>query len=297
MNLRQLEYFVCVAETLSFTKTAETFYISQTAVTQQIRALEEQLGVTLFNRTKRSVKLTPAGSIFLGEARAILNRMDSAVEKARQAANGFTGSLKLGIIQGYDNPYLPDVIHNFCAAYPNVSLQFTETNTETLYKMLLEKTLDLTLNVVFPFTHLDVLGLESKLICNYPLMVLMPADHPLAFRSQLDLSELKNEDFIFTGLWGIEEQFGQFESTMSHFSKAGFTPKFTHHSEHFNITALMVCAGMGIAIVPSYAAFSCRSAHNLVIIPLDEKSDRIDIAAIYNPHAENPMIQKFLEFV
>ncbi len=59
----------------------------------------------------------------------------------------------------------------------------------------------------------------------------------------------------------------------------------------------MVCAGMGIAIVPSYAAFSCRSAHNLVMVPLDEKSDRIDIAAIYNPHTENPIIQKFLEFV
>lgn len=89
MNTKQLEYFISVAENLSFTKTAEKFYISQTAVTQQIKALEEQINVTLFTRSKRHVELTPAGKVFLSEARTIIKNINDAIAKTQQFAHGF----------------------------------------------------------------------------------------------------------------------------------------------------------------------------------------------------------------
>ena len=142
MNLRQLEYFVSVAETLSFTRTAEKFFISQTAVTQQIKTLEGNIDVKLFKRTKRHVELTPAGSVFLSEAKAILNRTQDAIVKAQRAATGFTGNLNLGIVEGYDNPDLPEILRSFKAGYPNVSLSIVERDTSSLYSQLLDNTLD-----------------------------------------------------------------------------------------------------------------------------------------------------------
>ena len=89
MNLQQLEYFLAVAKLLNFTRVAEKYFISQTAVTQQIKSLEEQLGVKLFNRTKRKVELTPAGTVFIEEAQAIINRTKEAITKTQAAATGF----------------------------------------------------------------------------------------------------------------------------------------------------------------------------------------------------------------
>ena len=102
MNRNQLKYFVAAAESRSFTKAAEQFYISQTAITQQMQLLEESLGCALFDRSTRPVSLTPAGKIFLGEARAILDRMSSAVERVHDASTGLTGALRVGFVRGYE---------------------------------------------------------------------------------------------------------------------------------------------------------------------------------------------------
>ena len=173
MNLRQLEYFVSVAETLSFTRTAEKFYISQTAVTQQIKTLENNIGVKLLRRTKRHVELTPAGNVFLSEAKAILNRTQDAIKKAQKAATGFTGNLNLGIVEGYDNPDLPEILRSFKSGYPNVSLSIVEADTSTLYTRLLDNTLDVVLNVLFAYSNLEEKEILYKEINKYNLIVLI----------------------------------------------------------------------------------------------------------------------------
>ena len=102
MNRNQLRYFVAAAESRSFTKAADQFFISQTAVTQQIRLLEEMLGCPLFDRSTRPVSLTPAGKAFLTEAKAILERMDQAIDRAHGASTGLSGSLRIGYLKGYE---------------------------------------------------------------------------------------------------------------------------------------------------------------------------------------------------
>ena len=108
MNINQLKYFVAVAEQRSFTKAANQYYLSQTAVTQQVRALEESLGVQLLDRNSRPVSLTPAGAVFLKEAKAILVRMDTAVSRVKDASTGVVGTLRIGYTKGYERSSLSD---------------------------------------------------------------------------------------------------------------------------------------------------------------------------------------------
>ena len=111
MNIHQLNYFLDLAGTLSFTQTARNFFVSQTAITQQIKSLEEKLGVKLFERSKRHVELTPAGQIFVGEARSIIAKIESSVAKTRAASSGFSGTLSLAFIAGFGQTPFPQFLH------------------------------------------------------------------------------------------------------------------------------------------------------------------------------------------
>jgi len=297
MNLRQLEYFVSVAETLSFTKTAETFFISQTAITQQIKALEKQLDVTLLKRTKRHVELTPAGSVFLSEAKAILTRTENAIKRTQKTATGFSGVLNLGIIEGYEEPKIPDIIRAFRTRYPNISLSIAEGNVGWLYNALSNQELDVVLNINTPKSNLDKRDITYKTIGRYKLVAHLPTAHPLAFRNVLNLSELKNDTFIFTGIKKEGDDFGHYESTLEHFVRTGFTPNIIQNSDSFRISALMVAANIGVAIMPSFALASSptlTSSH--VAIPLDEHADVIEVAAARYNANNNPTIDKFLAY-
>ena len=113
MNIQQLRYFLVLADTLSFTKTAEKYYISQTAVSNQIKALEEKLGVQLFQRDNRKVILTPAGKVFVKEAKSIITRIEEAVQHTKDAAEGFVGEIHVGYQRGFERTVFPKVLQDF----------------------------------------------------------------------------------------------------------------------------------------------------------------------------------------
>ena len=143
MNINQLKYFVAVAEQRSFTKAANQYYLSQTAVTQQVRALEETLGVQLLDRNSRPVSLTPAGAVFLKEAKAILVRMDTAVSRAKDASTGVVGTLRIGYTKGYERSTLSDKLRLFHRHHPNILLTCYRCDTDELAAGLLNKEYDI----------------------------------------------------------------------------------------------------------------------------------------------------------
>ena len=132
MNRNQLRYFVAAAESRSFTKAADQFFISQTAVTQQIRLLEEMLGCPLFDRSTRPVSLTPAGKAFLTEAKAILERMDQAIDRAHGASTGLSGSLRIGYLKGYEQSGFTDFLREFHQRHANLLITFYRSTTDQL---------------------------------------------------------------------------------------------------------------------------------------------------------------------
>ena len=111
MNITQLRYFVSAAENRSFTKAAAQYYISQTAVTQQIQALEYTVGVALFDRSSRPISLTPAGKLFLADAKAILERINHSINRVQEASVGFVGNLRIGYTKGYERSRLSNTLH------------------------------------------------------------------------------------------------------------------------------------------------------------------------------------------
>ena len=143
MNINQLRYFVAVAEQRSFTKAANQYYLSQTAVTQQVRALEETLGVQLLDRNSRPVSLTPAGAVFLTEAKAILEQMNSAVSRARDASTGLVGSVRIGYTKGYERSDLSNKLRAFHRDYPNILLTCFRCDTDMLAAGLLNGEYDI----------------------------------------------------------------------------------------------------------------------------------------------------------
>ena len=143
MNRNQLRYFVAAAEHRSFTKAAEQYYISQTAVTQQIHLLEETLGCELFDRSTRPVSLTSAGRSFLLDAKAILERMSSAQERVHDAATGLTGTLRVGYVRGYERSDLSVLMRHFHQKNSNVLITFYRCSTDVLAAGLLHQEYDI----------------------------------------------------------------------------------------------------------------------------------------------------------
>ncbi len=291
MHLRQLEYFAAVSETLNFTKAAQQFYISQTAVSQQIRALEEELGVRLFNRTNRSVELTPAGKIFLEDARAILRRANDACIRAKQAETVFTGTLALGFVKGFEKNFPSDLLAEFREHYPNIALRFLRENVSELYDALLEGDLDLAFNIRYSMDDLD--DLETRLIREYPLLAVMPASHPLAHRTSIRREELKG--FPLVDIKKSDSRYGEMSTILRAFTSAGFLPPVSYVSDDIETSILAVTAGLGYALLPSYITDTIPMREKVIAVPIEGEEKQIPIIAAWRKDDQNPALQYFLE--
>ena len=157
MNRNQLRYFVSAAEHRSFTKAAEQYYISQTAVTQQIQQLEQTLGCELFDRSTRPVSLTSAGKSFLLDAKAILERMSRAQERVHDAATGLTGTLRVGYVRGYERSDLSVLMRHFHQKNSNVLISFYRCSTDVLAAGLLHQEYD----IVFTWDSTNLVAAEE----------------------------------------------------------------------------------------------------------------------------------------
>ena len=285
MTFNQLEYFVAVAETLNFTKAAERFYISQTAITQQIKSLENQIGVQLLNRTKRHVELTPAGTIYLNEARAMLARLEKAKEKAVLASEGFSGSLNIGFMKGCEQIGLADLIAHFKEIYPDITLNFQSSDFSTLIESLHNYSNDIIFNLK-PKTALNE-DIVFKSFKSIPLYVIIHFQHHLAYKSKLVRGELQDETFIIIKTAKTE--------IINGFLSSGFVPKNIHYAEDIESLLLMVSANMGIAILPEYSMHSLSGLSSVRSIPLVNDLEVFEIALAYNSKNDNPAIERFMD--
>lgn len=290
MQIRQLEYFVAVAECLNFTKAAKQFYISQTAVTLQIRALEEELGVQLFYRTNRKVELSPAGRTFLEDAKAILNRTKDAVERAKRADTMFTGNLNIGFIKGFEKTNLSDLIADFHIQYPNILLRFTRENVAELYDGLADHSLDVVFNLQYSTDNLE--QMEYRVVKKYPLYAVVPASHPLSHRVSIRRSELKGLPLVDTKK--NESLYGENAKIMQMFSDAGFLPKVSYTSNDIETTILAVAAGLGYALLPGYVTDALTLREKIIAIPMENEEELMNVTVTWHRENQNPALQRFL---
>jgi DNA-binding transcriptional LysR family regulator len=209
LDFRALRYFVAVAEELHFTRAAERLYIAQPALSEQIRRLEDELGIELLRRTTRKVELTPAGAEFLSHARRILAEADAALADAARAARGETGSVRVatGATTGLD--LVPKVLQAFRDERPRVALELHQSDWSDLSGGLREGSVDAAF-VWLPFTHT---GLGFAALREEPRLVALSADHPLAGERELSTEQIAGEpwpvvdvpDPVAIAFWNCED--------------------------------------------------------------------------------------------
>jgi DNA-binding transcriptional LysR family regulator len=288
MDIRQLNYFISVAEYLNFTMAAKHHYIAQTAMSQQIRALEKQIGVTLFIRNNRSVQLTPAGALFLREAKRIVTLSEEALKKVKNVASGFVGNLRIGFLGANEKRFLPELIRKFRNDYPNIDLIFKQGNAETIRECLEQEWLDIA------FTMTDDIdktpGIVWKILYSDPICVIMHRDHPLANEAKIKLSTLVHESFV-----AIEpkEYPGAFDRMVQFCLAQGFPPNIVSHQHSLEIVLMMVEAGVGITLLPHF--FDVYSNPNLRFIDLEGDIDHVDSVIAWHKNNLNPSLPIFLE--
>lgn len=293
MNSRQLEYFLAVARELNFTKAAESMYVSQTAVTQQIKVLEEQLGVELFERTKRKVFLTPAGKVFQNEAMAILNRIDMAIQRTREVSSGFIGTLNIGFTLGIGNTNIAERIQAFNQKYPNISMRFKNLSPSMLLKQLKLGELDLAIMPLFEEKYYT--GIQYKKITRDNLIAVLPKNHLLAQNKYITWRELKDENLILAATPNGE--IGEDKSIMESFLRLGYKPNVVDNIEDVETIFFMISANMGVTILPAYMAASLETRGRLASVPFGGLEDQLDIIAGWMPESDNPSLERILPFL
>jgi DNA-binding transcriptional LysR family regulator len=253
MNFRHLVAFVAVSETLNFSRAAEELRIAQPAVSQQIRALETELGVEVFDRVGKRVALTDAGRALLPYARQILATVEAAENEVRERGQLKRGRTSLGAPPTVSTHLLPERLMRFKQSCPGLEVTLREAGTETLLSLIEDGKLDLAI------VALDLLpaSVESVALLEEPYVLAVSARHPfLGKRQSVRLSDLSAEPFIL-----FPEGYKLREVTLSACRRAGFEPKVALDGGAMQSALEFVGAGLGVALVPELALTDAHSIH------------------------------------
>jgi DNA-binding transcriptional LysR family regulator len=251
MELRHLRYFIAVAEEGNITRAAERLGMQQPPLSQQIRALERELGAQLLRRKPRGVEPTHAGQTFLANARAILAQIDHAFASTRRTARGEQGRLSVGFTSSAPfHPFVPRVVRAFRQAYPLVALTLEESGTTELIDSLRHERLD-TAFIRTPVS--DPEGLIINPLLEETMLVALPGGHDLAQRKSKDdpalpLKALAAEPFI---VYRRGSGPGLYDAIIAACHAAGFSPRIGQEAPRIVSTLNLVAAGLGISIVPA----------------------------------------------
>lgn len=289
MELRQLRYFVEVAEREHISEASEHLHVAQSAISRQIANLEEELGAPLFERIGRNVKLTPVGKIFLEHSLVALKAIDFAAKQVEEYLDPQKGTIKIGFPTSLASYMLPTVISAFKREYPDVSFQLRQGS----YKYLIDAVKNRELNLAFlgPLPAKDEL-IEPTILFSENISALLPANHPLSKEKHIKLIELRNEHFVL-----FPEGYILHQVVFDACKSVGFIPQVTSEGEDMDALKGLVAAGIGVTVLPE-SAFYDSTPRFTVKVPIDGPSFRRTVGII-SPRNRDlaPSEQVFLEFV
>ncbi|WP_441366183.1 DNA-binding transcriptional regulator HcaR [Acinetobacter lwoffii] len=288
MELRHLRYFITVAEELNFSKAALKLYTAQPSLSQQIKDLEEDVGVKLLNRTKRKVELTEEGAVFLEQARLTLAQADKAVAMARQVSQAKQQMLRIGFVPVAEMKIFPYILPNLRVQNPDLKIELLSLNNNEQMRLLKKGDLDLT----FTRHNFNSDEIESQFVIREPLIFLLPKDHPLAKYERIPVKALNGIDFIIPSA----EQSLTLNQAILDFAKAnGIEFNIVQKADNilFNINSIGM--GLGCTILPGYIA--PLTMDNTVIRPLDVELPYLDLYVSYHKNNKSYAVSKFLELL
>jgi DNA-binding transcriptional LysR family regulator len=244
VELRQLRYFLAVAEERSFSRAARRLHVSQPPLSMHVKALEEEIGARLLDRTNRGVTLTRAGQVFYDEARAGVRRLEQAKVKAQHAGQGEVGTLSVGFVSIAGYGILPPALKRFRERFAQVDVQLHELTTDAQIREIRAGRLDLGIGLG-PVEEAD---LTFEPLLRERLLLAAPARHELIPRvGAVRLKALSNEQFIIPPR---DVAPGLYDLIISLCRTNGFAPKITQHARQMQTVVALVASGMGLGLVP-----------------------------------------------
>lgn len=287
MELRQLRYFIAVAEAGSFSRAAEMLHVSQPPLSVQIKALEDELAVRLFDRTTRGVSLTAAGTAFFDEVRVALARLEHAKSEALRADRGDIGMLSIGFVSIADYGILPPALKSFRSSHPLVEVQLHELTTDAQIRELRASRLDLGI-ALGPVMEPDM---QFERLLHEELVLAAPSGHPLTRgEGTIDLRTLSKESFIVPPR---DIAPGLYDLIHAHCRSFGFAPKITQHARQMQTVISLVSSGMGFALVPSSVRNLKRPG--VQYRRLRGKAARVELGLLRTTGVSAPLKDHFIE--
>jgi len=286
MELRQLRYFVALAEELHFGRAARRLALTQPPLSQAIMTLERELGLRLFERTRRSVALTHAGKAFLEEARQTLARAERAVEHARRAGRGEEGRLAVGFLANTAYTLLPLALRDFARGFPDVTLDLRELTIPQQLDALRRENIDVGL-LRPPVAEAE---LAAETVLEEPFVLALPAAHPLRAMRRVPLRRLAGESFV---MFPRTAGFVFHDLIMGFCLRAGFTPRVAQEVNQTHAVIGLVSAGIGVALVPASARKIGLAG--VVYRPFREATPLAKVALAWRRTDASPVVAAFLD--
>lgn len=288
MELRHLRYFVAVAEERGITKAAARLNVSQPPLSRQIRDLEHELQVELFDRAAKQIELTPAGKLFLKDARAVLQRMDVAVRRLRALPAVSSGEVRIGYAPTPTTELLPRVLKIFRKAQPKARVSLFDLSTNEMLAGLKARQIDVALVVKPPLKKGD--GLVFEPLNELPIGIMVSNDHPFAKRRSVTLDEALSQPVVAY----IREGYSDYHHWLNGvITLAKRKPRIIAHADGAASLMAAVQAGHGVAFgPPAYAIVAGRRAKFVTIRPA---APPILLGAITRAGKSTPLVQAFLE--
>ncbi len=288
LELRHIKYFLAVADELHFRKAAERLFISQPGLSRQIKQMEEQLGIQLFERHNRKVTLTEAGIYLKDEYQSITKSMDKVLNHAKLLHKGQEGELKIGYIGSAMHKIIPAFLLDIKKEFPNIHVNLQEMDNQVQTSSILDQDIDI------GFVRMDRVprGVEIRPIYEETFSLVLPKDHAINKNNFKDLSQLKDEPFI---MFDSSYSPSYYEKVMQIFDEAGFSPIISHKSVKANTIYRLIENNFGAAVVPT----SLQEGYDLGIqfIELTEIEHRTTLQLVWSKMNQNPVLGNVLGLV
>ncbi len=287
MELKRIRCFMEVARLKSFSKAAKVLYLSQTAVSQQIAALEDMMSVRLFDRDKKEVKLTIAGEIFLSEAKRLVRLYDNAILKTQAYAQGIDGVIKLGFFSMLDRDVMSKVIADFHRKYPMTQISIVQCNYTDMKNNILNNTIDLG----FCF-HLDSVELSQLKVYEQMPKLCVNINHPLASKSFITSDDINGETII--SYYKNAEQQEVYESHHDE-RNPGMEFNSSFLLENMDDAVMLVSANLGISFLPEIENFV--NPNKIVFIDQTIEKVPFEVKAYWKKNTNNPSLLKLIDII
>jgi DNA-binding transcriptional LysR family regulator len=285
VEIRQLRYFVTVAQTCHFGQAAERLHMAQSPLSQAIRQLESQVGATLFSRTTRRVELTPAGEAFLRDAERILESVDAAETRVQLIGSGSTGLIRVGATGLAAFRQLPQLARIAAREAPGLVLHFRPDLLTPAQELALEED---RIDLALLRPPLRRTGLSTRLITREQLVLAVTRSHRLAGDEPVGLAELRDEDFV---VYSVPDSVVNVVVTQACLA-AGFLPRRTHEVAETSIMLTLVAAGLGVALMPESAL--ALHVEGVRFVPVAD-AVHIDLALAWRSDDLSPALARLLE--